>query len=445
MSHAPTEDIVEFLSFSVDAQSHASQFQKFSQRQWRRVLQWLDDAGLAFYFLRKLKYANANGAVPAWVMSRLEVNFLANRERVTEMSCRFNLLNRKFQDAGVRYAVLKGFSLVPEFCPDPHLRYQGDFDYLVNNQSLPLAQKLLLDAGYRAQPSPSSREFIFVMSGTVERSRGAAQYSAQSPHAVELHLDIWDNGHDRVRMNSSLFSTERVRIQQWNGLQFPALTDEDAFLLQVLHACHHLFTDWIRMSCLFEIGYFLNRRSSDASLWNRVEQRVGNNSRLREFVVVISEAAAKLFAAPLPPLVHDWGSEIRSGVRIWIDSYSRQWALCELPIYQFSLFPTAKLARFLRQQYRDADPTKPPVRDGVRARSRLSRIASSLKSDPALLLNADWWRRQFLLRRSLFHALAELRYLCEIPRWRWLNRARMRSTRFDVCSSVGVSPMPRSK
>jgi Uncharacterised nucleotidyltransferase len=443
MSRTPTEDVVGFLSFSADAQNHASQFQKFSNRQWQRILQWLDDTGLAFYFLQKLTNTNATGAVPDAVMSRLEANFAANRKRVTQMSRRFNLLNRTFQEAGIRYTVLKGFSLVPEFCPNANLRSQGDLDYLVDEQSQPLAQKLLLDAGYRAQPSPSSQEFIFVMPGTVERSRGAGQYSAQSPHAVELHLDIWDNDYDRVEMNSSLFSLERANIQQWDGFQFPVLTDEDAFLLQVLHACHHLFTDWIRLSCLFEIGYFLNRRVSDAPLWNRVEQRVGNNSWLREFVVVISESVARLFAAPLPPLVHDWGSEIRPGVRVWIDSYSRQWALCELPVYQFSLFPIAKLARFLYQQYRDADSTKP--RDGVTARSRLSRIASSLKSDPALLLNAGWWRRQLLLRRSLFHALAELRYLCEIPRWYWRNRTRMRSTPFDVRSPMEGLPMPRSK
>jgi hypothetical protein len=34
------------------------------------------------------------------------------------------------------------------------------------------------------------------------------------------------------------------------------------------------------------------------------------------------------------------------------------------------------------------------------------------------VLNADWWKRQLFLRRSLFHSLAGLRFLCEIPRWR---------------------------
>ena len=82
---------------------------------------------------------------------------------------------------------------------------------------------------------------------------------------------------------------ERASTQQWNRYSFSALTNEDAFVLQVIHACHHFFTLWIRMSCLFEIAYFLNRRASDAELWGRVEERVGANGVLREFVVIVSE------------------------------------------------------------------------------------------------------------------------------------------------------------
>jgi len=64
--------------------------------------------------------------------------------------------------------------------------------------------------------------------------------------------------------------------------------------------------------------------------------------------------------------------------------------------------------------------------------SRLSSMVSSVKNKPSLLLDAAWWKRQLLFKRSLFHALAALRYFYEIPRWKWLNRARMRSVSADV-------------
>jgi len=428
----PAEDIAEFLSFSSDPCDRVNEFRKFSLRQWEGALRWLDDAGLAFYFLQKLKNTNATDAVPTWVISRLERNFAANQQRVDDMSHRFGFLNQKFNETGVRYAVLKGLSLVPQFCPNATLRYQSDFDYLVDDPSLSAAQRVLVEAGYRPKLLRSSQEFIFVMPGTGEPSRSAEQYSARAPHAIELHLDIWDSDRYGLPLMPKLFFVERTRIQQWDGFVFSALADEDAFLLQVLHACFHLFTFWIRMSCLFEIGYFLNRWASDTSLWNRIEQLVGDNLVLREFVVVVSELVARVFAPPLPPLVRVWGQRIRPGPRVWIENYARRWAFCELPVYEFRLFPRAKLVVFLHRQYKDACAQKHLVRNRFLTFPRLSRIASSVKDKPSLVLDSGWWKRQLLIRRSLFHALAGLRCLCEIPRWLWLNRARVRSASPDV-------------
>jgi hypothetical protein len=373
--------------------------------------------------------------VPPWILSRLEQNFEANRQRVDYMSRRFAVLNRKFGDAGVRYLVLKGHSLVPQFCPDVLHRYQGDLDYLVDEESLAAAQQVLVEAGYRQKHSPSSREFIFVLQGMGEPSRRADQYYARTPHGVELHLDIWDSDLDGIPLIPKLFSVERAIVQHCNRFAFPALADEDAFLLQVLHTCHHLFSQWVRMSCLLEIGNFLDRGVSDVELWNRIEQRVGDNWVLREFVVVVTELVAKLFAAPVPELVRDWGSAVRPGTRVWIDNYARYWALGEMPIHQFSLFPRAKLVRFLHQQYRtDAPIPKSSAPDRLLPPSRLSRIASSVRDKPSVVLSPAWWRRHLLIQRCLFHVLADLRYVLEMPRWWWLNRKRFHSSAPD-CES----------
>ena len=423
----PAQQIVDFLSFSSDAKQNIEGLRNFRQRDWKRVLRWLDDSGLALYFLQKLKSTIATDTVPTWVISCLEQRFTANGQRVGEMAYRFDALNRKFNDAGVRYVVLKGLSLIPDYCPDAHLRHQGDFDYLVDDESLPMAQMVVVEAGYSPKLSISSQESIYLMPGQESASRGPEQYSAGAPHAVELHLDIWDSDAHRLPSMPSVFSVNQSRIHEWNGLAFPVLTDEDSFLLQVLHACHHLFTYWIRMSCFFEIGFFLNRRASDTSLWNRVEQRVGDNLMLREFVVVITELAAKLFAAPIPLLVRTWSEGIRPATRVWIENYAQHCAFCVVPAYELCLFPRAKLVLFLQQQYQVACVQKHSVRNRLIKFSRLSRMASSIKDKPSLVLNAGWWKRQLFIRRSLFHSLAGLRYLCEIPRWRWLNRARMRS------------------
>ncbi len=433
MKRSLAETVVRFLSFSGDRHKWLSAIAQFTQRDWKQVLQWMDDTGLAFYFMERLKDEHVNESVPSSVLSRLERNFASNQLRIEMMARRFEAINRELNAAGVQYTVVKGFSLVPQFCPWAALRHQADLDYLVHEKSLPAARRVLIEAGYRAQRSRSSRESIFVSPGRAP-SRSDEQYSPRAPHAVEFHTDIWDNKMHGLLPIPDVFSMAQKATYCGNDSAFPALSDADAFLLQVVHACRHIFTQWIRMSCLYEIGYFLHRRSLDMEMWSEIEQRVGNSEMLREFVVIVTEMSARIFGARIPQLVQGWGAEIRLGPRAWIDHYSMDWAFSGLPVYEFSYWPSSKLALFLHQQYACASRQQGTEDKGQPAPSRLSRMAMSLRGDPPLVLNLGWWRHQHLLRRSGFYVLAELRYLVEIPRWRWLNRSQKQS--------IAPAPLP---
>lgn len=437
MKQTPAEAIVDFLSFSEAANGSAHAIGELTSRQWERVQLWLDDGGLAFYFLQKLKETQSTAAVPPSVLSRLESNFASNQIRVDGMSSRFTEINKRFDDAGVRYLAVKGFSLIPEFCPSAFLRHQSDFDYLVAEECLHSAQHVLIDAGYKPLDSHVRTEFIYV-TPTGRASRGDGQYSSQAPHAVELHTDIWSNEIHDLQPIPRLFFPGQATMRHWNGFSFPAQTDADAFVLQVLHACHHVFTQWIRLSALFEIAYFLNRRRSDTGLWGKVEERVGQNATLREFVVIVAELASRLFAVRLPPLVRDWGARMRRPSRVWIEHYGRNWALSELPAYEFSLFPKSKLVLLLQQQYRNTSVSVTPGSNHGSSHSLRTRIMSSLSRKPWLLLSGEWWQRNMLARRSVFYLLARARYICEIPRWRWLTRssAPTRSAEYHVPSNI---------
>jgi hypothetical protein len=425
MKQTEPETIVQFLSFSIDhCGQHLNAIERFSPHRWERILQWLDDAGLAFYFFQKIKGVQATDAIPDSILGRLQKNLEANQLRVEDMSHRFAGINKKFHDAGIRYAAVKGFSLVPEFCQHAALRHQGDFDYLVDDTSLPAACRVLLEAGYISKDSPSSVEKIFVVPEG-KPSRSAEQYSPRAPHAVELHTDMWDGERHHLPQIPNLFFLDRAVSKHWNGLTFPALCDEDAFVLQILHACQHLFTLWIRMSNLFEIGYFLNRRADDAEFWNRAAQRI-ESPTLREFVVIVAELVSKLFTAPLPLCIQAWAEKIRPASRVWIEHYARRCAFSQLPGYQFSLFPTVKCVLFLHQQFReDASVGKSVMRKRLLPSSRILRMASSLKKDPSLALTPTWWGHHMLIRRSIFHLLSGFRYLLEVPRWRWRNRNKV--------------------
>lgn len=426
MNRAPAETIVQFLSYSVDDyDQHLSAIKRFNTRQWERVLQWLDDAGLAFYFLQQLKDIDVLDRIPDPVLSRLQENFASNQLRVEDMSRRFAVINTTFHDAGIRYAVVKGFSLVPEFCPWAPLRHQSDFDYLVDGKSLPEACRVLVEAGYIQKDSPSKVEKMFVIPGG-EPSRSAVQYSSRAPHAVELHTNMWDGNMHQLPQVPNLFFLDRAISKHWNGLTFPALCDVDAFLLQILHACHHLFTLWIRMSSLLEIGYFLNRRAHESEFWSQVQQCVGDSSILQEFTVIVTELVSRVFRAPVPSTISAWEEKLRPASRVWIEHYARRCAFSELPAHQFSLFPTAKFVIFLHQQFREEEQVGTTVvRKRLLPSSRLSGVAWSLMKDPSLALKSSWWRHHMLIRRSIFHLLAGFRYVLEVPRWRRLNRNRV--------------------
>ena len=142
----PAEAIVQFLSFAGDPRNHVEVVARLTPRAWQRVLRRLDDVGLSFYFLQRLEDCNATGAIPASALSRLQQNFASNQCRVEDMARRFDLINKKFNDAGIHYAVMKGFSLVPQFCPDASLRHQGDFDYLIDDKSVEAAHRVLVEA-----------------------------------------------------------------------------------------------------------------------------------------------------------------------------------------------------------------------------------------------------------------------------------------------------------
>lgn len=414
--------IVDFLSFSGKTSGCLNELRGFRRREWEHALTWLHDAGLILYLLQKLKDTNATDILPRSTLSRLEENLTANRRRVAYMARQFDFLNQKFNGAGVRYAAVKGLSLVPQFCPDASLRHQSDFDYLVDNQSLPVARRVLEDAGYSLKKS-SANEFVFLMASAWMPPLADEQYEAHAPHAVELRLAFWDSDSHGVSLTEPEFSVDNIRTHRWQGLAFRTLPEEDVFLLQVIHAFNHILSGWVRMSWLYEIGYFLSQRAPDTLLWGRVERRIGGDPLLREMVVVVTELSAHFYGAPLPSPSRIWAEELRPAVRIWIQNYARTWVFGKNRVDQFSLFSVAKVILFLHRQYlSDARARRHLMRIRLLPWEQLFRRARSITTKSSTNSGERGRQLERVLIRLLFHVTAGLRYLWEIPRWRRLNK-----------------------
>lgn len=411
--------VVEFLSFS-RANAHPEvELAGFSISQWEGCLAWMDDSGLALYFLRAIE--SHIDCIPGFVRECLQKKYRANLERTAYLERRFVLINRAFETAGVRYAAVKGLTLVPEFCPEAALRHQSDFDYLVNRSSLELARQVLENIGYVLH-NESRHELTVVLPCHKKPAGGDEQYDWTAPHSVELHLRIIPQFRHITWEEPPFLENAIVRLGQASA--FRGLSDDDTFLLLSIHAFHHILAGWIRLSWLYEIGFFLKKHETNPNLWEGISRKLASEPRLREAVTVVVGLAAQFFHAPVPFAIAKWMDEVRPAVRLWIENYARPWAFGPNLLDEYAwFFSTSKLVLFLHRQY---------VADGITWRSILfsrllalggvDRLKSRMARRPSLAGRVKALVSARDLRRVGYHLGADLRYFWELPRWKYLSR-----------------------
>jgi hypothetical protein len=400
---------------------------RFSPRDWERTMGWIDRAGLTLYLLERLRACGATDVLPPPVLARFEQNLADNRCRVDHLLNETGCINEKLDQAGVQYVVIKGFSLWPEFCSNPYLRTQCDLDYLVARQYLRSAQNVLLEFGYEGRRGPSVQEFAFERPLQRVPSQFDSPYKVQTTPLVELHVGIWEDVKHHVPFEEPAFVLNSPQWKEWGGLRFPVLRDEDALLLQVLHAFQHMLSYWAKLSWLLEIGCFMEKRRRDSLFWGRFSQRLEGAPRLAEFSTMVLELTAKIFSAPMPEGDQQWRRFLRPSARLWLDNYGRNWALGEYPPHKSKVFPDSKLSLFLSGEYipdrgarRDSllhglMPWKIPGKDPAA-------VFAPVKNQPGTRLQALWVDSTYTAQRLSFHGCAGLRYLWELPRWRNLTR-----------------------
>jgi hypothetical protein len=426
MNRRLAETIIRYLSFSEEIRESRDSLSSFSWRQWEDTFQWLDNANLALYFLQKLRDTHDEGKLPAAALSRLEQNYSKNRLRLDEMASAFAQVNERFHRFGVHYAVVKGFSLVPSFCPDACSRQQSDLDYLVDEQSLPIAQQALGDLGFFLKKhTPAAREWTFWKGPISHPCNSSEQYEGNGRYVVELLLGIWRPDEHEIDIAGTQFSPSRTVDHEWRGMHFRALQEEDAFLLQVLHTFQHMLSGPVRMSWIYEIAYCLHRRPNDTSFWQRVERRTEADPVLPHLVAIITGLATEFFQAPLPAVIRAWKANLRPSLGVWLENYGWRVAFEKIPAYELAVFPTSKLTLFLHRQFL---PDVKRRRDFTRRRllplTRLASMGRSIGERPnGHPHSQQGGHRPPVFHRLVYHAGSGLRYLCEIPRWLWLNRS----------------------
>jgi hypothetical protein len=421
VNRALAEAVIGCLSLSGET-CEVNLLSKFRVHDWHRTFNWLDRAGLTLYLLQRLKRISATELLPAPVLARFEQNLADNRRRVDYLAAEFGSLNGRFGRAGLNYAVIKGFSLVPTYCPDAVLRAPSDLDYLVDKSSLPGARRVLEEAGYRLHRF-SDIEFKFGRPSPRIPTVSDDPYSLETQPLVELHLKFWNRKVNRVPLNEPEFRLDQTIDHDGQGLRFPVLKDEDGFILQILHVFQHTLEGWVKLGWLLEIGFFLRARLSDTQFWDRVDARMREVPYLAEFAALVMGLTERMVAGPMPPIAAKWTQVLRLPARLWLENYGRRWAFEEHPYDSLSLFSAAKLALFLHREF-IADPNvrKEITQQRLLPWKRPEQIAVPTVNTAASFLTQRRLQWQFVLRRLIFHLGSSSQYLLELPRWRELNR-----------------------
>lgn len=414
MNRALALCVIKSLSVSRDPLENLAHLGKFSEHDWDHTYSWLDDGGLALHLLDRLKRAGSEDLLPAAVRAKLRRRLASNRQRLCEMRQEFARLNSYLDEVRIDYAVLKGFSLVPDYCPDAVLRSQYDYDYLVHPRSLAKAQRVL-----RAEGFSSIRQSLYEPAGVtrfVSQPSGLPfshqdHYSREIPRAVELHLSLWEPNREMIAIEAPLGALDRKRLITWEGLRFPVLADEDVLVFQSLHAFHHLLDYWCRLSCFLEIAYCVARRRSDPSFWNRFLSRLSGCTVLPDAVSLVFSMARMLFEAPVPPGVPQGTSAQRSrNLDLWIQRHGKDWALAS--------YPGSKLSLFVHREFVDDSRSWRTVKWGrLLPFHRPARVSSARDATVRSACQAAWSQCHFALARVAFHTRAALGYAWHAHAW----------------------------
>lgn len=409
---ARTAELKEAIiaSFKSDARAAKLDFARFDDADWASVLWWLDISGMAIYFLHRACQIGVEGSLPGKIKETLESRLENNRRRTQALREESSALATLFEDAGIPYALLKGFTLAPESVPEVALRSQADLDFLVGSGDAELAVRCAAALEYKH--SATFGNTMELRAGVASRPDMARIYSVPTLRSLEIHLLPEDSPESNLL-------TRRVG-RSFDGLSIYALSPADIMVQQAAHLLKHLCGEQTRLSWVLEFWRHAAARASDARFWTEAEERAKETVNGDLAMGIAFRVAGSFFGDSGACIPERWRSDaIPLRVRMWIDRYAR-------PLIVTDRIGN-KLYALLRAEIGCAPHEQKKTRDILLPRVLPFRILEPRPQEGI----ADRFDRysvelSFFLRRLEFHIRESMRLAVEIKRW---NRATAKAER----------------
>ncbi len=378
-----------------------------SARQWERSFYWLDASGMALYFLDRIASLDLLGTLPHCILDRLQQNLIDNRQRSASMFEEYLELNAAFQQAGIDFCNLKGFTLSPDSCPDPALRCQLDFDFLVDGAHREACRSVLEQRGYVLRGStPSVWEF---KTDTTQLADIANLYKTRPQRSVEIHFTFDAQAPHIPTRDERL---DRLEFFHHDGQSLPKLSSVDQFIGQATHVFGHLCGTSTRVAWLLEFMRNTSIHFDDQQFWTDVLDRIVGNREAEIAVGVASLLIEDLFGAEIPTILESGTVDrLPEGIRLWSELYGSRAILAD--------FPGTKLHLLLREQLHSADPHwREQKLSALLPRHRAPRILPvNRNAGIGQRLRSEIYQLHYDLFRLRFHIVEGIRYLAEARRW----------------------------
>jgi MFS family permease len=296
------------LNFS---QPSTELLRSLSEADWSNALAFLDHAGLTLIFC-----ANSNELLPPWVRERFERNLAGNTERLLRLRSSVEEIARLFHDRRVEYLQLKGFSQEADYVADARLRVQYDIDLFAPAESLMAAREALRELGYEPVSGTDRLPIDHLapmLRRTVWQWRGD-YFDPDIPSPVDLHFRFWDAGTERIDAPEiEAFWGRRVEREK-----VPVLDPRDRLGYAALHSLRHLLRASVRVSHIYEIAYFLERRADNEQFWTGWHEL--HPEPMRKLESISFRFAAEWFGCRVAPTVQEEISRHTESVSQWFES-----------------------------------------------------------------------------------------------------------------------------
>jgi predicted MFS family arabinose efflux permease len=255
---------------------------------WHSLLSFTDRTHMT------LTLARHRDVLPEWVRERIDHNIAGNAERARRIQTAYLEIAAAFEQRGIDWAVLKGFS------HDIAMRHQSDIDLLCTPEAAATAQDAVVALGY--EPLTVKDEFPadhmpLLIRRTGWRWRGDF-YDPEQPPGIEIHFRLWDPSTECIHVEGVDEFWERRRIKSAHGLCFPAFDPLDSLAYAALHVLRHLLRGDLLLWHIYELAFMLHRLADDAAFWSEWNARYNDSMRL--LLAIPFELARRWFGCRAP-------------------------------------------------------------------------------------------------------------------------------------------------